>query len=292
MSLPNRNRKGFTLIELLVVIAIIAILIALLVPAVQKVRESAARTQSANNLRQIVLGFHGVHDVRKMLPPAYTENWVNPAAGHMYGGSYLGKTGTGFFFVLPHIEQEPLFKLAGNSVYNNNVHTNMVPVFQSPVDPTGDQRTHGWGPGSYAMNSQVFGRPNHPWGWQWAYMGSAKIHTIPDGSSNTVFVAEKRAGCRGGVSGSNGNLWAHGWWNPDWMPVFGHDSYYGGNAFLTPQQGPTDADCEPYRVHALTAGGCMIGMGDGVVKTVSSSVDATQWLYSLRANDNQTGQID
>src|SRR5687768_12472329 len=87
-------RRGFTLIELLVVIAIIAILISLLVPAVQKVRESAARTQCSNNLRQVVIGAHAYSDVNKSLP-----------SGIQYAnGSYLGALAC----ILPYIEQEPL----------------------------------------------------------------------------------------------------------------------------------------------------------------------------------------
>src|SRR5689334_18445742 len=94
-----RRWRGFTLIELLVVIAIIAILIGLLVPAVQKVRESAARAQCQNNMKQITLATHTCNDTFRRMPPM---------AGN-FGGAYLAPL---FFHLLPLVEQGNVWKMA------------------------------------------------------------------------------------------------------------------------------------------------------------------------------------
>ena len=104
----SQDRKGFTLIELLVVIAIIAILIALLVPAVQKVRESANRTQCQNNLRQLVLGMHNCHDVNKHFP---SGGWGWFWVGEPGRGSGKSQPGGWVYSVLPYVEQNNLFNM-------------------------------------------------------------------------------------------------------------------------------------------------------------------------------------
>jgi prepilin-type processing-associated H-X9-DG protein len=128
------------LIELLVVIAIIAILIGLLIPAVQKVREAAARMSCQNNLKQLALGLHAYHDVAKKLPPG-AQNAVYPVPNPP--GNTTTIAGTSWIvFTLPYIEQGPLhkqynFALAYTSAANALVGANYVPVLYCPawVDP-------------------------------------------------------------------------------------------------------------------------------------------------------------
>jgi prepilin-type N-terminal cleavage/methylation domain-containing protein len=150
------RRQGFTLIELLVVIAILAVLIGLLLPAVQKVREAANRIQSVNNLRQIGLACHHCNDAHGKLPPML--GWF-PGQGAGNGH------GTAFFHLLPYLEQDNLYRRARNpatgahEVGHGGVHATPIATFLNPSDPSVDLPGPPGGGAAcgYAANFQVFG---------------------------------------------------------------------------------------------------------------------------------------
>lgn len=140
---PKRLRGAFTLIELLVVIAIIAILIGMLLPAVQKVREAAARSKCQNNLKQIGIGFHGYESAHGCLPPAWNlvPSPPNPAAPANWLETHAWGTR-----LLPHLEQGPLFaaynlNLSSITPTNQAVIINRVKIFECPSTPV-NERLH------------------------------------------------------------------------------------------------------------------------------------------------------
>jgi prepilin-type N-terminal cleavage/methylation domain-containing protein/prepilin-type processing-associated H-X9-DG protein len=136
--LTTARRCGFTLIELLVVLAIIAILIGLLLPAVQKVREAASRIKCANNLKQLGLAMHNYHDTMQALPPAYINK----------GGSYLNSsfpfTHGWAPFILSYIDQQTLYclyrwDLPQYAPENQPVEATLLRIFQCPSAPEQDR---------------------------------------------------------------------------------------------------------------------------------------------------------
>src|SRR5579883_57236 len=182
----QRFRKAFTLIELLVVIAIIAILIGLLLPAVQKVREAAARSKCSNNLKQIALAAHGYHDVNGKLPPAVYIR-LDQQMTAQNSTAYVGNVGPNWaVMILPYIEQAPLYNQVSGNITNyvagvtnktagSNDQTwrvvggNTIPTYVCPSDPnvtnpanlaatgpgwglTGGSNPATWARGCYAAN--------------------------------------------------------------------------------------------------------------------------------------------
>src|SRR5262245_48727558 len=166
----GKSRKGFTLIELLVVIAIIAILIGLLLPAVQKVREAADRTRSQNNLHQIAIAVHDHQENRGRLPTGYgTEE---PRWGD-WSGTGMWLHGTTHRHLLPYLDQENITK-RGN--WNSYEFNDVVKVYQAPADPSlpADKTWSDRGPTSYLANGFVFG-VNDP---SWGVTGGGSLSTV------------------------------------------------------------------------------------------------------------------
>jgi prepilin-type N-terminal cleavage/methylation domain-containing protein/prepilin-type processing-associated H-X9-DG protein len=197
LALPTHpaaaRRRGFTLIELLVVIAIIAILIGLLVPAVQKVREAAARTQCANNLKQIGLALHNYHDTYKHLPP--------PRGNHT-GTTYLFTEFRGWMCeILPYLEQTSLAR----SMYTNPWYVGFFVTFNTPVGnylcPSDPRDLFSVPAGNGALTSYLgvtgsdndvnaqFNGPTN--GIFNVSSGGIRLTDIRDGSSNTLMVGER-----------------------------------------------------------------------------------------------------
>jgi prepilin-type N-terminal cleavage/methylation domain-containing protein len=293
------QRRGFTLIELLVVIAIIAILIALLVPAVQKVREAAARTRCINNLKQVVLATHSAHDAFKVMPPLSSVD----ASTYTTATAYKNFKGwTLHVFLLPYIDQGPLAQIAvtnkDTAYISPALYGTVVPVYLCPSEgssPTKSGVIYGGADAfmttNYGANYLVFGNPRaaNP-------NGAATLTGIKDGSSNTVFFAERYSKCGTcptgdavPAGGCMSPLWADA--NGGWRPDICNTATIGGaapNCPLFQSDVPWSNGCIFTRAQTVHPGGIMVGMGDGTVRMVSSGVSALTWAMACDPQDGNS----
>jgi prepilin-type N-terminal cleavage/methylation domain-containing protein len=224
----SARRRGFTLIELLVVIAIIAILIGLLLPAVQKIREAARRMTCSNNLKQIGLGLHNYHDVNGKFPPGGRCQSPYDPGGENWGVA----RGSWHIYLLPFIEQDNMWRLWPDDVVNvnsedifrsrlqasqGNLKAPKVYICPSEPDSNGTRSNYagslggqcsvgncGRNPHQVYCNQPTWGidpSPDHGNDWNaggirglFNRLGAElRMASMPDGTSNTILVGEVRA---------------------------------------------------------------------------------------------------
>jgi prepilin-type N-terminal cleavage/methylation domain-containing protein len=256
-------RKGFTLVELLVVIAIIAVLIGLLVPAVQQVREAATRIHSQNNLKQIILATHNF---------ASTHRDRLPTVDGGRSGPNFNKSL--FVAILPYVEQ-------GNAIIATNaLQDPLIPLYLSPADPT-DKRQPGYA--SYAANGMLF--LNSP----------SLVRSIPDGTSCTIGFAEHYS------SDCQKHVYLYGIYHAGVMQIrratFADYEGYADDAPVegkipdrTFQVAPQPDQCWPYGAQTPHRGGMLAALMDGSVRILAPDMSrATYWAAVTPAGGEVLG---
>jgi prepilin-type N-terminal cleavage/methylation domain-containing protein len=290
MALQSQKRSGFTLIELLVVIAIIAILIGLLVPAVQKVREAAARTQTLNNLGQMGRALHN---------HASTYNGKMPV-----NGTLNARYGSVFYHLLPFCEGDNVYKLAAIPTTvavncsnqgtgaapagpNTNLINKVVSMYLAPSDPTTSTGLgNGWGLTSFASNSLLF-RTSAAYTSTIAGPAAPRLPaSFVPGTSNVVVFGTRFAFCQNTATAATAAFLEstnQAWSNPQYT-TFGTG---------VPQASPnvtfvagSTTNCNPAVLQGYSAGGAQVSMGDASVRSVSPSVSAA--TFAIAANPNTT----
>ncbi len=302
-------RHGFTLVELLVVIAIIGILLALLLPAVQAVRETSRRLSCGNSMRQVGLAVQLIDGARRFLPPmsapAKREKITKAAR------SYNGAIGfTVFTWLLPYIEQEPLSKLANRDVNTavpgapgaGTIYAVSIPTFLCPSDNshaagmalTNVGGADSWAVGSVAANYNVFGNPLGGTAVERSEGSSSLARSFPDGLSKVVILAERYGTCgssgEANHSSTKGNLWSDA--NQTWRPVFcvnETDQIPDAPGFTRCEMFQVApnwvSECESRRAQTPHPAGMQVVFADTHVATLDGSMDPEAWAGICHPGD-------
>ena len=315
-----RSPSGFTLVELLVVIAVIGILIGLLLPAVQAARESARRINCTNQMKQVGLATHQIHDVYGALPPLVAPSYYErlSATSPYTPDASKGAMGfTVFNWLLPYLEQQALYTAARFDVSTAVVqsptpqlYAQIIPTYVCPSDPALEDGRGGtiygnatrWAVSSYAANYHVFGNPSYNVTNIYEGLILARRHegaavipnSFPDGTSNTICYAEHYGTCGSmgdpNAKGTLGNLWSDS--SSGWRPVFcitnpSRVAQVAGYIPCAKFQISPDwfRDCDHTRTQTMHPGGMQVALGDGSVRTVGIHVDEKVWATACDPRD-------
>jgi len=298
----NISRNGFTLIELLIVIGIIGILMALLLPAVQKVREGAARIQCSNNLKQIGLACHSYHDVNKVLPPGYTATTAYPATSPGWGWAA---------YLLPYIEQDNVHRQINFllPLENQPAIQNIISIYLCPADnpPPGPFAITDASlnticvaaPSSYAATCGSDASEVDDFDGNGIFYRNSRTHftDIIDGTSNTTMIGDRAwADTKGIWAGApNGAITRPGPTNP-WTSAYGpapalvlvHNNWIN----IT-----TDADGGLDDFSSKHFGGANLVFADGSVRfirsiTVDGPTHLAFWAMGTRAGEDSIAGVE
>jgi type II secretory pathway pseudopilin PulG len=303
------------LIELLVVIAVIAILIGLLIPAVQKVREAASRAQCTNHLKQIALAFHSHYDACKAMPSGGINQMANSrtmAGGQpaLWDTQYWGWA----FQILPYIEQRNLWGLPVAQANDDLIARTWLPFYSCPSVNQLQVFPYGVGYGTpframadYVANGGSNGTSANPAPWSNVYDGPVvgslsasgirrTTNQITDGMSNTILVGEKyitASRYQGWSTCNEDQGWINGWDN-DMIAFSQIDRFWSGAwdnpptaRFANPpkQSGPSAPGYCGSSFFGSVHGSCLCAFCDGTVRGIPFGVSQQTWLSLCSIND-------